>query len=141
MAEELKLPAQTHAVTTVMVGWPAESPAPRARLPLGPHVHPNGVYSPISDSAVLQHYLSRETEGWERYRTLYGPSYVAKLTNLAQVCTTLKYSGQDYRLWSRRQLDGIEAQGFGRCVCIGCIGYFCLPLSLSLPSTDIPTIR
>ena len=126
MAEELKLPAQTHAVTTVMVGWPAESPAPRARLPLGPHVHPNGVYSPISDSAVLQHYLSRETEGWERYRTLYGPSYVAKLdahglTNLAQVYTTLKYSGQDYRLWSRRQLDGIETQGFGRCVVYGCI--------------------
>mmetsp|Transcript_32730 Transcript_32730/g.97699 ORF Transcript_32730/g.97699 Transcript_32730/m.97699 type:complete len:341 (-) Transcript_32730:174-1196(-) len=118
LGRQLDLPQQVHAVTSIMVGWPDEAPDERARLPLGPHVHEE-VYSPLSDAGVLAHYRDRESEGWARYMQLYGPLYVAKLKahgldNLAQVYTTLKYSGQDFRLWSRKLLGSISAQGFSR---------------------------
>merc|ERR1712008_202024 len=69
------------------------------------------------NSLVLAHYRSRETEGWNRYISLYGPEWRAKceqyqLENLAQVYTTLKYSGSDYRLWGRRFVKSLGQQGF-----------------------------
>jgi len=112
------LPKGTHVVTSVMMGWPAESPAMRARLPFVPHVH-HERFQALDDNEVLSHYQARETEGWARYISLYGEQWKEKLAahklgNLAQVYTCLKYSGQDYRLWSRRQLSSITSQGFGR---------------------------
>mmetsp|Transcript_23678 Transcript_23678/g.73768 ORF Transcript_23678/g.73768 Transcript_23678/m.73768 type:complete len:331 (+) Transcript_23678:31-1023(+) len=113
-----ELPRGVHVVTSVMVGWPAEGPALRARLPHAAHVHEER-YAPLSDAAVAAHYTAREAEGWARYKQLYGPAWSAKLEshglrNLGQVYTTLKYSGQDFRLFSRRLLASIARQGFGR---------------------------
>ncbi len=49
---------------------------------------------------------------------LYGPAWNEKLEthkmeNLAQVYTCLKYSGSDFRLFSRRFQESLEEQGFG----------------------------
>merc|ERR1712129_530861 len=71
-----------------------------------------------SDSAILEFYHSRETEGWNRYLQLYGPEvWGAKcaehqLENLTQVYTTLKYSRQDFERWSCGLLQSLEKQGF-----------------------------
>lgn len=110
------LPRGTHVVTTLMMGYPDEAPALRARLAVDEHVHFER-FRESTDEAVLKHYASRETEGWNRYIALYGPAWQEKLEshkleNLAQVYTCLKYSGQDFRIWSRRQLESIEQQGF-----------------------------
>lgn len=110
------LPQGVHVVTSLMMGYPDEAPSLRARLPAKGHIHYER-YQPATDEAVLKHYASREHEGWNRYIKLYGPSWQQKLEthrleNLAQVYTCLKYSGQDFRLWSRRQLDSLEGQGF-----------------------------
>jgi len=114
--EFFELPKHAHVVTSVMIGHPAETPKLRARLPMYGLTHQER-YQPLSDSQVLESYKDRETEGWHRYMELYGPVWVQKLAihkveNLAQVYTCLKYSSQDYRLWSRRQLDSLRKQGF-----------------------------
>lgn len=111
-----ELPVGTHVVTSIMMGWPTEDPALRARLEAAGHIH-HERYQPMSDKQVVQHYASRETEGWNRYIKLYGPAWKTKLEahklqNLAQVYTCLKYSAQDFRLWSRRLLSTIQKQGF-----------------------------
>lgn len=111
-----KLPKGSHVVTSLMLGHPDEAPELRARLPCDGHVHYE-TYRIMPDAAVVEYYKSREDEGWNRYIKLYGPAWQEKLRahsleNLAQVYTCLKYSGQDFRLWSRRQLASLEAQGF-----------------------------
>ena len=68
---------------------------------------------------ILDLYKEREHEGWERYKNLYGEAWVEKLEshgleNLAQVYTRLKYSGPDFRKWSRRFLKSLADKGFGR---------------------------
>lgn len=111
-----KLPKGAHVATTLMLGHPDEAPALRARLPSDGHIHFE-TFKAMPDEAVEQYYQSREDEGWNRYIKLYGPAWGEKLRahsleNLAQVYTCLKYSGQDFRLWSRRQLDSMKKQGF-----------------------------
>lgn len=117
LCEFFRLPRQVHPVTSLTVGWPAESPSLRSRLPTDGVVHCE-TYDPINDSQLLRAYSSRETEGWNRYIQLYGPTWKDKierhgLENLAQVYTTLKYTGRDFRRWSRGMLGSVEAQGFG----------------------------
>jgi len=110
------LPKGTHVVTSIMMGYPNEAPALRARLPAQQLIHQEK-YATMNDQSVLDFYGERETEGWERYIKLYGPAWqdklkAHKLENLAQVYTCLKYSGQDFRIWSRRQLASLEEQNF-----------------------------
>lgn len=111
------LPQHVHPVTSLMLGWPAETPAIRSRLPMDGIVHRER-YAPLTDEAVLKAFKDREVEGWERYIKLYGPTWQEKidrhkLENLPQVYTTLKYTGRDFRRWSRLMLGSIEGQGFG----------------------------
>ena len=117
LADALSLPEGVHVVTSIMMGWPAEDPPCRSRLPEHASIHYER-YSPMADAEILSHYESREVEGWNRYIGLYGSSWKEKLDshqleNLAQVYTCLKYSGADFRLWSRRFLESLSMQGFG----------------------------
>ena len=71
-----------------------------------------------TDAAILDFYERREVEGWNRYLDLYGHEvWGAKckehqLENLAQVYATLKYSKQDFDVWSARFLESLQRQGF-----------------------------
>lgn len=110
------LPRFVHPVTSIMIGWPAERPALRARLPMNGVLH-YGQYTAIDDDQVLEAYQSREIEGWKRYEKLYGEGWKQKcrdqnIKNLPQAYTTLKYTGRDYRRWSRLMLQTLEQQGF-----------------------------
>merc|ERR1712232_1486903 len=105
-----------HPVTCIMLGWPAETPALRARLPMDGFLH-HETYTALSDDEVLQVYQSREVEGWNRHMKLYGAAWEEKvkkesIRNLPQAYTTLKYTGRDFRRWSRQMLDTLEKQGF-----------------------------
>jgi len=116
--ELLEIPSGAHVVTSLMLGYPTENPSARARLDFQKIVHTEK-YKRLSDHEVEAMYESREVEGWYRYKKLYGDSWIQKLKshdcqNLAQVYTTLKYSGQDYRRWSQIQLESMRQQGFGR---------------------------
>jgi len=60
----------------------------------------------LSTKEITELYKDREAEGWDRYIKLYGEEWqekldTHKLENLAQVYTCLKYSGADFRRWSR----------------------------------------
>ncbi|KAL1496476.1 hypothetical protein AB1Y20_016430 [Prymnesium parvum] len=112
------LPPHVHVVTSLMLGHPAEHPPLRARLPAAAHLH-REAYVPMDDGALAAYYAAREVEGWARYERLYGGGWAEKLRahrleNLAQVYATIKYSGRDFRVWSRRLAASLEAQGFGR---------------------------
>lgn len=117
----LSIPEGAHVVTSIMMGWPDEHVADaRARLDFRSMVHMNDRYDAAlnSEENVCELYRDREREGWERYMHLYGENWRAKVAahrceNLAQVYTQLKYSGSDFRRWSKRFLDSLNQQGFG----------------------------
>eukprot|EP00933_Yihiella_yeosuensis_P077576 TRINITY_DN8814_c1_g1_i2.p1 TRINITY_DN8814_c1_g1~~TRINITY_DN8814_c1_g1_i2.p1 ORF type:complete len:344 (-),score=53.14 TRINITY_DN8814_c1_g1_i2:417-1448(-) len=111
-----ELPEHAHVVTSMMLGFPAEDPELRARLPATSHIHWEKYWSP-TDQEILDYYADRESEGWHRYMKLYGAPWQEKLSshklsNLAQVYTCLKYSGSDFRLWSRNIFESLKSQSF-----------------------------
>ena len=110
----LKLPKNVFPVVGFSVGYPAEDPAPRDRLPLGGLVH-RDTYREYTDTEIRDIYRERETNGWKRYmgfaklRKMIEESGV---TNLAQVYTQLKYTKKEHAAFSKQILDYLEAQDF-----------------------------
>jgi nitroreductase len=95
LAEFLELPQHVLPVTSMVVGWPAEAPAQRDRLPSAAWVH-NERYHDPTPADIDQHFGQREVRGWERYRSM-GPEMVERMaahgiTSLAQFYTSkIKY--------------------------------------------------
>jgi nitroreductase len=96
IAEFLQLPETVLPVTSLVVGYPDEAPAPRDRLPLRAYVH-DEVYQAHSDAEIAALYREREVRGWQRYMDL-GPDMAKRMAehgieSLAQFYTSeLKYS-------------------------------------------------
>lgn len=114
LIEFLELPAGTFPATTLVVGHPAEDPAPRARLPLAGIVHEER-YDDPDDDAVRATYRDRETEGWARYMSF--PELAQRIEasgvkNLAQVYTRLKYTKDGNEAISAELLAMLRRQGF-----------------------------
>merc|ERR1719350_2435539 len=63
LSEFMGLPRHVHPVTSMVIGWPAEQPDCRARLPVDGFLHEER-YGAIRDEQILEAYRSRETEGW-----------------------------------------------------------------------------
>jgi hypothetical protein len=90
IAEFLELPDTCLPVTTIVVGWPAEDPGKRDRLPLAGLVHDERYRVP--DAAELDAiYAQREQRGWARY--MAEPEIRARvealgITSLAQYYTS-----------------------------------------------------
>lgn len=66
IAEFLGLPDTCVPVTTITVGYPAEDPAKRDRLPYRALMH-DEVYVRPSAAVIDEIYREREVRGWERY--------------------------------------------------------------------------
>ena len=66
IADFLELPDTCLPVTTVVVGYPAEDPPKRDRLPLAGLLHDERYHRP-SDSELDAIYAKREVAGWARY--------------------------------------------------------------------------
>ncbi|MDT8998879.1 nitroreductase family protein [Paucibacter sp. APW11] len=116
IAEFLELPDSVFPVTSLAVGWPAESPAPRDRLPLSAYVHQER-YQRHDDAALQALFAERDVKGLRRYQAM-GPEMAAQwqalgLNSLAQFYTSeLKYSPAVLQASSRDLLALLQARGF-----------------------------
>ena len=114
LIEFFGLPELVFPATTLVVGTPAEDPAPRARLPLGGIVHEER-YRDFDARRIEETYRLREIEGWKRYQGF--PDLARRMVesgvkNLAQVYTRLKYTREDNERLSADLIAALVRQRF-----------------------------
>lgn len=116
IAEFLELPDHCVPVTSMVVGWPAEEPTQRDRLPSGAWIHDERYRRPGTDD-IDRDFAHREVAGWNRYRAL-GDEWVRRMeelgiTSLAQFYTSdMKYAPDVFERDSEKLRALLEAQGF-----------------------------
>jgi nitroreductase len=104
--QTLNLPAGVVPVTTVTLGWPAESPEKVDRLPLEALVH-HERYTDYSDSDLDRFYHEKEN----RSDSIRFVNENSKET-LAQVFTDIRYTKKDNVQFSNILLQVLRDQGF-----------------------------
>ena len=115
IAEFLDLPDTCLPVTTIVVGYPAEDPPKRDRLPLSALLH-DETYRRPSDEDLAAIYAQREVRGWERYMSY--PEMKAEIeahgiTSLAQFYTSeIKYDPDAFRRDAAKLRALLEAKHF-----------------------------
>jgi len=115
IAEFLDLPDTCLPVTTIVVGYPAEDPPKRDRLPLRAFLHEETYHRP-TDAELEGIYEQREVKGWARY--MASPELKAKvealgITSLAQFYTSeAKYDPDEFRRDSEKLRALLEAKHF-----------------------------
>lgn len=110
----LCLPDNVVPVVGFSLGYPAESPAPRDRLPLEGLVHYE-TYQDYTDEQIKDIYEEREVKGWQRYMNNPRLRQMVEefgVKNLAQLYTTLKYTRESHQGHSKRVLDFLAQQDF-----------------------------
>ena len=116
LADFLECPANVLPVTSMVVGWPAENPARRDRLPPAAWVHAER-YQPPTPASIDANFEAREVDGWNRYRSM-GPEMIEKMaglsiTSLAQYYTSdIKYAPQVFQRDSAALRALLEERGF-----------------------------
>ncbi len=114
IGELLKLPEGVVPVVGFSLGYAAETPALRDRLPIESLVHYE-TYHDHSDEEIQQIYAERETAGWARYVSypnLKAMIEQSDVENLAQIYTKLKYTQESHIEFSQTVLRYLENQGF-----------------------------
>jgi nitroreductase len=114
VAKILKLPANVFPVVGFTLGFPAETPECRDRLPLRGLVH-RETYQEISDEDVLALYEQRETNGMRRYLAnseLRERAHAVGAKNLAQVYTMVKYTRESHLHYSETVMQTLREQNF-----------------------------
>ena len=95
IADFLELPPNCLPATSLVVGWPAEAPPQRDRLPAAAWIHDERYERP-SPEQIDARFGAREQHGWDRYRAL-GDEMMQRMdehgiTSLAQFYTSrIKY--------------------------------------------------
>lgn len=95
IADFLEMPHHVLPVTSLVVGWPAEAPAQRDRLPAAAWIHDERYRGP-TPADIDTHFAQRERRGRERYLAM-GPEMAQAwarhgITSLAQFYTSpIKY--------------------------------------------------
>ncbi len=110
----LQLPSNVVPVAGFSLGYPAEDPAPRDRLPLDGLVHQE-TYHAYSDDEINQIYEERNVKGWERYMTFPRLRQMVEesgVKNLAQIYTVVKYTQESHQMFSQKVLAYLQAQSF-----------------------------
>ena len=116
IAEYLQLPDNCLPVTSLVVGWPAEAPAQRDRLPPRAWIHDERYQRPTPQDIDNQ-FGEREVRGWQRYRDM-GPEMVERMAlhgidSLAQFYTsTIKYDPDRFADDSAALEALLRARGF-----------------------------
>lgn len=114
IGEILRLPPGVVPVVGYSLGYPAEDPAPRDRLPLDGLVH-DEVYQDYTDERIAEVYRQRDVAGWDRYMANdWLREMVAEhgVQNLAQIYSAIKYTREKHQRYSKNVLDYLEAQDF-----------------------------
>ena len=102
----LKLPKLVVPITTITVGYPAETPEQTDRLPLNAIVH-NETYRDFSANDIDKIY--EEKENSEFYKQFITEN---KKETLAQVFTDIRYSKKNNEFFSEKFLKVLKEQGF-----------------------------
>ncbi len=110
----LELPETVVPVVGFTLGYPAEDPEPRDRLPLDGLVH-HETYKKYSDERIKEIYRDREDYGWKRYMKI---ARLRKLVedngaeNLAQIYSKIKYSRESHQEFSQSVIKYLRKQRF-----------------------------
>jgi hypothetical protein len=118
LAEFLELPDHCLPVTSLVVGWPAEQPAQRDRLPGQAWIHEERYQRPDADGIEVS-FAEREARGRERYLQL-SPEMAERwqehgITTLAQFYTSkIKYDPDAFAKDSEALDALLRARGFQR---------------------------
>ena len=114
ISEILNCPQNVVPVVGFSLGYPAEEPAPRGRLPLEGVVHFE-TYKDYSDQATKNLYREKEITGMARYREVPELKKMieeAQISNLAQVYTKAKYTRESHIDYSSALLDCLKRKDF-----------------------------
>jgi nitroreductase len=114
IGELLNLPPNVVPVVGFSLGYPAENPAPRDRLPMHGLVHYDQ-YHDYSDEDILEIYKDRNEKGWNRYMAVPKLKEMTEqlgLKNLAQIYTKAKYTKESHQEFSQTVLKYLERQNF-----------------------------
>ena len=110
----LNLPKGVFPVTTVVLGYPAEDPPLRDRLPLDLVVHPE-TYHRLSDDEIRHTHAEREEKAWARYtaneqlRQRLEEAGINKVTDY--YTSKFKYSKELHTAISEMLIETLQAQG------------------------------
>ena len=114
IGEILQLPANVVPVVGYSLGYPAEDPDLRDRLPAQGLVH-RETYQDYSDQEIKAIYQEREIKGWQRYMKsewLRKQVEASSVENLAQLYTRVKYTRQSHLDISKRFLSYLDHQEY-----------------------------
>ena len=116
IAEVLDLPPNCLPVTSLVVGWPAEAPGQRDRLPPAAWIHEERYQRP-SAADIDARFSDRERRGRARYMES-SPEMAALwaehgITSLAQYYTSkVKYDPDGFAVWSADMEALLRERGF-----------------------------
>lgn len=114
IGELLNLPPGVVPVVGYSLGYPAETPPLRDRLPKHGLVHYEQ-YRDYTDEDIQAIYSERNEKGWKRYMDIPRLKEMTEqlgLKNLAQVYTIAKYTKTSHLQYSQTVLDYLEKQRF-----------------------------
>ena len=116
IAEFLELPDNCLPVTSLVVGWPAEAPPQRDRLPAAAWIHEERYRRP-TPADINAHFAEREQRGRERYLST-SPEMARRwqehgISSLAQYYTSrIKYDPDLFARDSAALRELLQARGF-----------------------------
>ncbi len=114
IGEILNIPRGVVPVVGFTLGYPAQDPDPRDRLPLDGLLH-DEVYQDYSDKRILEIYCDRERYGWDRYMSyprLRKLVEEAGVENLAQIYSVVKYTRESHQRYSKKILKYLSEQDY-----------------------------
>ena len=114
IGEILNIPRGVVPVVGFTLGYPAQDPDPRDRLPLDGVLH-DEVYQDYSDKRILEIYRDRERYGWDRYMSyprLRKLIEEAGVENLAQIYSVVKYTRESHQRYSKMILEYLSVQDY-----------------------------
>jgi nitroreductase len=114
IGELLNLPENVVPIVGFSLGYPAETPAPRDRLPMHGIVHYDQ-YRDYSEEQILEIYKDRNEKGWDRYMEVPRLKEMTEqlgLKNLAQIYSVAKYTKESHMEFSQTVLNYLEKQNF-----------------------------
>ena len=112
--ELLALPKGVFPVTSLVVGYPAENPGLRDRLPLESMVHQEK-YQRLTDKEIHAAHADREQQAWARYtaidsvRQKLAEAGITKVTDY--YTSDFKYPKELHRRVSEMLIETLQAQG------------------------------
>jgi nitroreductase len=116
IADFLELPPHCLPATSLVVGWPAEAPAQRDRLPRQTWIHEERYHRPTA-AEIETRFAAREVRGKERYMS-FSPQMAAMwqelgLENLAQYYTSkIKYDPDRFAVFSAEMEALLRERGY-----------------------------